>query len=115
VALITGAGSGICAATAMVFAQEGAKVALADLRSADLAKKHARSPARGGGRPPLRGEGVRRLGWVLLSGRLHAVNDRQADQAKDADPDPLLRDVRQVGAQRQADDQDDVPEDVEPE
>jgi hypothetical protein len=43
------------------------------------------------------------------------VNDRQADQAKDADPDPLLRDVRQVGAQRQADDQDDVPEDVEPE
>ena len=36
VSLITGAGSGIGAATAVVFAQEGANVALADLRPAGL-------------------------------------------------------------------------------
>ncbi len=38
VALITGAGSGIGAATAVVFAQEGARLALADLRAPDLEK-----------------------------------------------------------------------------
>jgi hypothetical protein len=28
------------------------------------------------------------------------MDDRQADQANDADPDPFLRHMRQVGAQR---------------
>src|SRR6185369_12115076 len=48
VALITGAGSGIGAATAVVFAQEGAKVALADLRPADLETVAAQVKSAGG-------------------------------------------------------------------
>jgi len=48
VALITGAASGIGAATAVVFAQEGAKVALADLRSEDLDTVAAQIKSAGG-------------------------------------------------------------------
>jgi NAD(P)-dependent dehydrogenase (short-subunit alcohol dehydrogenase family) len=48
VALITGAGSGIGAATAVVFAQEGAKLALADLRAPDLESVAAQVKGAGG-------------------------------------------------------------------
>ena len=48
VALITGAGSGIGAATAVVFAQEGAKVALADLQQAALETVAAQVKSAGG-------------------------------------------------------------------
>jgi NAD(P)-dependent dehydrogenase (short-subunit alcohol dehydrogenase family) len=48
VALITGAGSGIGAATAVLFAQEGAKVALADLQPAQLDTVAAQVKGAGG-------------------------------------------------------------------
>ena len=48
VALITGAGSGIGAASAVLFAQEGAKVALADLRAPDLEAVAAQIKSAGG-------------------------------------------------------------------
>ena len=48
VALITGAGAGIGAATAALFAQEGAAVALADLRAAALAETGAQTLALAG-------------------------------------------------------------------
>jgi hypothetical protein len=56
------------------------------------------------------------LGWrILLSSRRHAVDDRYADQTDNTYTDPLLRHVQQVGADRQADNQYDVAEDVNPE
>ena len=48
VALITGAASGIGAATAVVFAQEGAKVALNDLPATDLETVAAQVKSAGG-------------------------------------------------------------------
>src|SRR6266511_5602286 len=48
VALVTGAGSGIGQATALLFAQEGAKIAVVDLRE-DAAKGTAEQIERAGG------------------------------------------------------------------
>jgi hypothetical protein len=42
------------------------------------------------------------------------MDDRHADQTNNAHPDPLLRHVKHVGSDRQAGDQDDVPDDVNP-
>ena len=52
---------------------------------------------------------------ILLSSRRHAVDDRYADQTENADSNPLLRDMQQAGADRQADNQYDVADDVNPE
>jgi NAD(P)-dependent dehydrogenase (short-subunit alcohol dehydrogenase family) len=60
VALITGAGSGIGAATAVVFAQEGARVALADLRQADLEAVAAQVKRAGGEALVLAGDVTKR-------------------------------------------------------
>ena len=52
---------------------------------------------------------------ILLSSRRHAVDDRYADQTENAYSDPLLRHVQQVSTDRQADNQYDVADDVNPE
>jgi hypothetical protein len=52
---------------------------------------------------------------ILLSRRRHAVDDRYADQTENTYSDPFLGHVQQVGADRQADDEYDVADDVNPE
>jgi hypothetical protein len=52
---------------------------------------------------------------VLLSSRRHAVDDRDADQTENTYSDPLLGHVQQVSADRQADYEYDVADDVNPE
>jgi len=53
------------------------------------------------------------MGWrILLAGRRHAMDDGHADQADNAHHDPLLWHVEQMRAHSQADDQYDVPDDV---
>jgi len=52
--------------------------------------------------------------WILLSGRRHAMDDRQADQTENAHPDPLHRHVEQIGSNRQPGDQYDVSDEVNP-
>jgi len=52
---------------------------------------------------------------ILLASRRHAVNDRDADQTEHAHSDPFLRDVKHVGADRNAGDEYDVAGDVNPE
>lgn len=53
-----------------------------------------------------------RGGRVLLPSRRHAVDDRYADQTKNAYTDPFLRHVKHVGADRQTDNEYDVTDDV---
>jgi hypothetical protein len=43
------------------------------------------------------------------------MNNRHAHQTNNAHTDPLRRQVQQVGSDRQADDQDNVPHDIDPE
>src|SRR5262249_13957289 len=91
VSLITGAGSGIGAATAVVFAQEGAKVALADLRPAGLETVAAQVKSAGSealvmvgdvtSRPDsqrLVDEAVKRFGRVDVLGNSAGVAPRDA-------------------------------------
>ena len=52
--------------------------------------------------------------WILLSGRRHAMDDRQADQTENTHPDLLHRHVEQIGSDRQAGDQYDVSDEVNP-
>jgi hypothetical protein len=52
---------------------------------------------------------------ILLSGRRHAMDDGHAYQTDNAHHDPLLWRVEQVRAHGQADDQYDVPDDVDAE
>ena len=59
VALVTGAGSGIGAATATLFAAEGASVALADLRAESVDERAAALAARGGAGVALAGDVTR--------------------------------------------------------
>lgn len=51
---------------------------------------------------------------ILLSGGRHAMDDRHADQTENADPDPLHRHVEEIGSDRQAGDQYDVSNQVNP-
>jgi hypothetical protein len=52
---------------------------------------------------------------ILLSSCRDAVDDRYADQTENTYSDPFLGHVQQVGADRQADDEYDVADDVNPE
>jgi hypothetical protein len=49
---------------------------------------------------------------ILLPGCRHAMDDRHTDQTENAHADPLHRHVEQIGADRQAGDQDDVSDEV---
>jgi hypothetical protein len=52
---------------------------------------------------------------ILLSSRRDAVDDRYADQTENAYADPLQRHMKEVGTERQADNQYAVADDVNPE
>jgi hypothetical protein len=54
-------------------------------------------------------------GRVLLPSRSDAVDDRYADQTKNAYTDPFLWHVQHVGADRETDNKYDVADDVNPE